>query len=194
MYVIAGLGNPGLRYRKTRHNAGFQALDALADTLGVRLSKRSMSGLWGEGNHDGERLILVKPQTYMNLSGDCLQQVLHYFRVPAGNLIVLYDDIELPLGSLRIRSGGSAGTHNGMKSVIACVGTGDFPRIRIGVGSENREGDLKDFVLDRPSKADQKKLEETFRNAADAALLIVSGNIDKAQAAYNRKHEGKSAD
>lgn len=189
MYVVAGLGNPGLIYRKSRHNAGFQALDALADRLSVRMTKKGFSGLYGEGVYQGERVVLVKPQTYMNLSGDCVQQLLHFYKVQPAHLIVLYDDIDLPVGALRIRANGSAGTHNGMRSVVACVGTEAFPRIRVGVGG-NTDKELKDYVLGKPGKDDQKLLEEAFVHAAEAAELILSGRIADAQAKFNKKHEG----
>ena len=188
MYLIVGLGNPGLSYRKTRHNAGFQALDKLADRLNVRIKTKGFSALYGEGKIDGERVILMKPQTYMNLSGDAVQQLLHFYKLEPERLIVLYDDIELPLGSLRIRANGSAGSHNGMRSVIACVNSENFPRIRIGVGKDESVL-LRDYVLKRPSKAEQKTLDEVFENAAEAAILIVQGNIGEAQTKYNKKHE-----
>ena len=189
MQVIAGLGNPGVAYEKTRHNAGYQALDALAALLSVRVNKRGFSGLYGEGIFRGERVLLIKPTTYMNLSGDCVQQVLHYYKVPPEKLLVLYDDIDLPLGGLRIRERGSAGTHNGMRSVIACVGTEEFARIRIGVGRQ-QSGELKDFVLTKPGKEEQETLSEAFENAAEAAKMILSGDIAAAQARFNKKHEG----
>ncbi len=188
MYLIVGLGNPGLSYKKTRHNAGFQALDKLADKLNVRIKTKGFSSLYGEGKIDGERVILVKPQTYMNLSGDAVQQLLHFYKLEPDRLIVLYDDIDLPLGSMRIRANGSAGSHNGMRSVIACVNSENFPRIRIGVGKDESVL-LRDYVLKRPSKAEQKTLDEVFENAADAAILIVQGNIGEAQTRYNKKHE-----
>jgi PTH1 family peptidyl-tRNA hydrolase len=125
----------------------------------------------------------------MNLSGDCIQKILHFYKCPVENLIVLYDDIELPVGTLRIRERGSAGTHNGMRSVIACVGSEEFPRVRIGVGDRNG-GDLKEHVLGKPGKKDQAVLEECFSHAADAALLIVDGKINDAQARYNKRHIG----
>ena len=189
MHVVAGLGNPGLAYRKSRHNAGFLALDALAERLHIRLTKRGMRGLYGEGIFRGGRVLLVKPQTYMNLSGDCVQQILHFYKLPPEQLIVLYDDIDLPVGSLRIRANGSAGTHNGMRSVVACVGSENFPRIRIGVGEAQR-GELKDFVLGKPGKAALQTLDEVYQRAADAAQLIIAGRIGDAQARYNKKHEG----
>ena len=192
MFIIAGLGNPGLTYRRSRHNAGFQALDALAKQLHIRVTKRGFSGVYGEGVRNGERVVLIKPTTYMNLSGDCIQKILHFYKCPVENLIVLYDDIELPVGTLRIRERGSAGTHNGMRSVIACVGSEEFPRVRIGVGDRNG-GDLKDHVLGKPSKKDQAVLDECFAQAADAALLIIDGKTSDAQAKYNKRHIGGTA-
>lgn len=190
MFVIAGLGNPGLLYQRTRHNAGFQALDAIADELHIRVNKRGFSGIYGEGVYQGERVVLVKPTTYMNLSGDCIQALLHFYKCPVERLIVLYDDIDLPVGALRIREKGSAGTHNGMRSIIACVGSENFPRIRIGVGDRAGGRDLKEHVLGKPSKEEQKLLEGAFCDAAGAAKLIVEGNLPEAQARYNKRHIG----
>lgn len=192
MYIIAGLGNPGLLYRKSRHNAGFQAIDVLAERLGARLTKKGMEGLYCETKIGSERVVLVKPQTYMNLSGNCLQKLAHFYKVAPENVIVIYDDFDLPLGSLRIRANGSAGTHNGMRSVVACLNSENFPRIRIGMGAS---GDtfLRDYVLEKPSKEEQKRLEEAFLHAAEAAEMIVSGQISKAQMAFNKKHESNPA-
>ena len=188
MFLIVGLGNPGLSYKKTRHNAGFQALDVLAERFGVRIRTKGFSALYGEGHIGGERVILAKPQTYMNLSGDAVQSILHFYKLPPENLIVLYDDIDLPIGSMRIRANGSAGSHNGMRSVIACVGSENFARIRIGVGKDESLL-LRDYVLKRPGKAEQAALNEVFAHAADAAALIVEGKINEAQTKYNKKHE-----
>ena len=189
MFVIAGLGNPGLLYQRTRHNAGFQALDVLADELCIKVTKRGFSGLYGEGSYLGERVVLVKPTTYMNLSGDCIQAVLHFYKCPVENLIVLYDDIELPVGSLRIRDKGSAGTHNGMRSIIGTLGSESFPRVRIGVGGNNGE-DLKKHVLGKPSKEDQSQLACAFADAAKATRLILEGKLPQAQAEFNKRHIG----
>ena len=189
MFVIAGLGNPGLLYKRTRHNAGFQALDVLADDLCIKVSKRGFSGEYGEGSYLGERVVLVKPTTYMNLSGDCIQAVLHFYKCPVENLIVLYDDIELPVGSLRIRDKGSAGTHNGMRSIIGTLGSENFPRVRIGVGGDKGE-DLKKHVLGKPSKDDQSQLACAFADAAKAVRLILEGKLSQAQAEYNKRHIG----
>ena len=191
MWIIAGLGNPGLAYRNTRHNAGFNALDRIAQRLSIDVRKNTFSGLLGEGRYGTERIVLVKPQTYMNLSGDCLQQVLHFYKVPSDHMIVLYDDIDLPVGSLRIRANGSAGTHNGMRSIVSCCNTQDFPRVRIGMGRDGNV-DLKDFVLAKPSKEELAQLDEVYDKAADAALLIASGKLGDAQALYNKKHQGIS--
>ena len=188
MYLIAGLGNPGLSYKKTRHNAGFQALDVLAARHGVRVKTKGFSALYGEGRIGTERVILMKPQTYMNLSGDAVQSLMHFYKLAPDRLIVLYDDIDLPIGSLRIRANGSAGSHNGMRSVISCVGSEAFARIRIGVGKDESIL-LRDYVLKRPSKAEQQALNEGFEHAAAAAELIVAGRIGDAQMQYNKKHE-----
>ena len=190
MFIVAGLGNPGLFYQRTRHNAGFQALDRLADELHIRVTKRGFSGIYGEGVYNGERIVLVKPTTYMNLSGDCIQAILHFYKCPMEHLIVLYDDIELPVGTLRIRDKGSAGTHNGMRSIVACLGGENFPRIRIGVGDRDCDKDLKDHVLGRPGKAEQAALETAFCDAAEAAKLIVENKLPDAQAKFNKKHIG----
>ncbi len=189
MYLIAGLGNPGLSYRKSRHNAGFLALDTLAGRLGVRIKQKEFSGLTGQTAYAGEKLVLVKPQTYMNLSGNCIGQLLHFYKLPPERLIVLYDDIDLPVGALRVRPSGSAGTHNGMRSIVSCIHADAFPRIRIGIGRDEQLL-LADYVIKRPSKPEQALLSDAFIRAADAALLIVEGRIDEAQQKYNRKHEG----
>ena len=189
MYVVAGLGNPGILYQRTRHNAGFQALDVLADELSIKVTKRGFSGVYGEGNYLGERVVLVKPTTYMNLSGDCIQAVMHFYKCPVEHLVVLYDDIELPVGSLRIRDKGSAGTHNGMRSIIGTLGSENLPRVRIGVGGNGGE-DLKKHVLGKPSKEDQSQLACAFADAAKATRLILEGKLPQAQAEFNKRHIG----
>ena len=190
--IIVGLGNPGIQYAKTRHNAGYQALDKAAELLSVRVTKKGFSAEYGEGVHNGGRIVLVKPTTYMNLSGDAVQKVMHFYKVKPENLIVLYDDIDLPVGALRIRAGGSAGTHNGMRSVVACVNSEDFLRIRIGIGDE-RKGELADYVLAKPGAEQQALLSDAFAQAAEAAVLLLDGQLDKAQARFNKKHVGAAA-
>lgn len=188
MYLIVGLGNPGIAYRSSRHNAGFRALDALAEELHIRVNRRARRALCGEGFYRGEKLVLCKPQTYMNLSGEAVAGLVSYYKLPPERLVVLYDDIDLPVGTLRIRASGSAGTHNGMRSIIACLrGEEGFPRVRIGVGRQQLGRDLAGHVLGKPSKEEQKLLDEAYRDAADAVKMIVSGELSEAQARYNKK-------
>ena len=189
-FIVAGLGNPGIAYEKTRHNAGYQALERLADKLSVRVTRSGFKSLYGMGIRNGGKVFLVKPETYMNNSGFCLSEFLSYYKVPAENLIVLCDDIDLPVGSLRSRGQGGPGTHNGLRSVSAQLGTDAYRRIRIGIG-DLRKGDLADYVLGKPDAEQQEALEEAFLQAADAAIMILDGKLDQAQALYNRKHEGK---
>ena len=190
MKIVAGLGNPGLTYRKSRHNAGFRALDTLAGKAGLIMIKRRFNGIWGEKTIAGERVLFIKPQTYMNASGDCLQEFARFYKVAPEDILILYDDIDLPLGSIRIRSGGSAGTHNGMRSVVNCLGSQQMPRIRIGVGRCDPGEDLKDFVLRKPTPAEQEAINKACDDAAEAAYLILTGHLSDAQARFNHKHEG----
>ena len=188
MHLIVGLGNPGLIYQKSRHNAGFLAIDALTLKTGIKVQKRAHRSLLGEGFYKGEKLLLVKPQTYMNLSGEAVQALLHFYKQPIENLIVIYDDIDLPAGGLRLRGAGSAGTHNGMRSIIACLGgeTG-FPRVRIGMGRQEGGKELSAHVLGKPAKEEQGLIDEAVDKAADAALMIALGDLLGAQAKYNQK-------
>ena len=187
-YLIVGLGNIGAEYADTRHNIGFKVLDALAEASNAVFTTARYGDV-AEVKYKGRTLVLLKPSTYMNLSGDCIQALMHFYKCPVEHLVVLYDDIELPVGSLRIREKGSAGTHNGMRSIIGCLGSGDFPRVRIGVGGNNGE-DLKQHVLGKPGKEDQAVLSEAFRDAADATCLIMEGKMQEAQAKYNKRHIG----
>ncbi|HWR24357.1 MAG TPA: aminoacyl-tRNA hydrolase [Feifaniaceae bacterium] len=192
MYLIAGLGNPGIAYRNSRHNAGFLALDTLSQKLGIPFSKRAHRALIGEGYCGAEKLLLCKPETYMNLSGEAVQSVLSYYKLPPERLIVLYDDIDLPVGDIRIRASGSAGTHNGMRSIIACLGGEEgFPRVRIGIGRQKDGRDLAAFVLGKPPREERELLEDSYKNAAEAALLIVEGKLGEAQAMFNKRKKPK---
>ena len=188
MFLIVGLGNPGIAYRNSRHNAGFMALDVLSDKLNVSIDKRAHKGKIAELFLDGQKVLLCKPQTYMNLSGECVQELMAYYKLEPEQLVVLYDDIDLPTGELRIRKNGSAGTHNCMRSIIACLGGEEgFPRIRIGVGRQEPSRDLKNHVLGTPSAEDRELLRTAYEHAADAAFLIVKGCLNEAQAKYNKK-------
>lgn len=186
MYILAGLGNPSLRYRHTRHNAGFDALDVLAKHHAIRFKTKEHFALTGEGKINGEDVLLVKPQTYMNRSGESLRSLsLHYGICPDDRLIVLVDDIHLEAGMLRIRTKGSAGGHNGLKSIIACLNTESFSRIRIGVGKMPREADQIKYVLSRPKGTDLKSIRAAYEHVADACSLMVAGETQKAMNDYN---------
>ena len=188
MYLIVGLGNPGIAYRASRHNAGFRAVDALSDRLHIMLNKKAHRALLGEGFYGTEKVLLAQPQTFMNLSGESVQSLLSYYKLPPDHLIVLYDDIDLPVGDIRIRASGSAGTHNGMRSIIACLGGEQgFPRVRIGVGKQQLGRDLASHVLGKPAREERELLEEAYAQAAVAAMLIVEGKLLDAQSQFNKK-------
>ena len=186
MYVIAGLGNPGKKYENTRHNMGFLVLDELASKYGIKVSRIKHKALVGEGNIAGEKVLLVKPQTYMNLSGESLREVMSYYKVPIENLVVIYDDLDLETGTLRIRKKGSAGSHNGMKSVIYQLQDDGFPRIRVGIGASG-DTDWKDYVCGTVSKEEAGILATAIRNAADAAACMIEEGVDIAMNKYNTK-------
>lgn len=185
-WLIVGLGNPGREYEKTRHNAGFRAMDILADRLGCRLDKAKFQGLYGQTTYKGRKLLLLKPQTFMNLSGRSVLQLSAYFHVPPQNIIVLFDDISLEPGRLRIRADGSAGGHNGIKSIIGELGSQSFPRVKIGVGAKpHPDFDLADWVLSTFSAQEEKALAPALERAADAALAIVELGVPEASNRYS---------
>ena len=184
-WLIVGLGNPGREYEKTRHNAGFRALDILADKLGCKVDKAKFQGMYGQVTYKGRKLLLLKPLTYMNLSGRSVLQLSAFFHVPPQNIIVLFDDISLEPGRLRIRKDGSAGGHNGIKSIIAELGSQDCPRVKIGVGAKpHPDFDLADWVLSAFSAQEEKALQPALERAADAALAIVELGIPEASNRY----------
>ena len=188
-WLIVGLGNPGKDYERTRHNCGFRAVDLLADQLGCRIDKGKFQGLYGQTVYQGKKLMLLKPQTYMNLSGRSVLQLSAYFSIPPQRIIVLFDDISLPPGRLRIRADGSAGGHNGIKSIIAELGSQDFPRVKIGVGAKaHPEQDLADHVLSTFSSLEEKALAVSLKNAADAALAIIDHGVSEAANRFNGSH------
>lgn len=187
-WLIVGLGNPGKEYTKTRHNCGFRAIDILAENLNCKIDKSKFQGLYGQTTCNGNKVFLLKPQTYMNLSGRSVLQMSAYFNIPPQRIIVIFDDISLVPGRLRIRSDGSAGGHNGIKSIINELGSQDFPRIKIGVGAKpNAEQDLADWVLSTFSASEEKALTGALNNAADAALCIMDKGIQTAANLYNGK-------
>ena len=184
-WLIVGLGNPGREYEKTRHNAGFRALDILADNLGCKVDKAKFQGLYGQVNHKGRKLLLLKPQTFMNLSGRSVLQLSAFFHVPPQNIIVLFDDISLEPGRLRLRKDGSAGGHNGIKSIIAELASQEFPRVKIGVGAKpHPDFNLADWVLSAFSAQEEKALQPALERAADAALAIVELGVPEASNRY----------
>ena len=186
MFVIAGLGNPTRKYERTRHNAGFDMVDLLAGKYGIKIREKKWQALCGTGIIEGQKVVLVKPQTFMNASGGSVRAVLDFYKVaPESGLIVAYDDISLPPGKLRIRRKGSAGGHNGIKDIISCLGTQEFMRIKIGVGEKPQDWDLVDHVLGRMKKADRRLAEEAFERACDAVGLMVQGKVDQAMNAFN---------
>jgi PTH1 family peptidyl-tRNA hydrolase len=190
MYLIAGLGNPGRKYEKTKHNVGFEVIDELIERYHVPYGGLDRKALYGKTVIGGQKCILIKPMTYMNLSGEAVRAYLDYYRMnPETDLIVIYDDIDLDPGQLRIRKKGSAGGHNGMKNIIAMTGTDAFARIRVGTGAKPENWDLADYVLAPFGKDERKAVDEAEKNAADAVELIVQGDMDRAMNLFNRKPE-----
>lgn len=184
------MGNPGTKYAHTRHNCGFRALDILAQSLGCKVDKGRFQGLYGQTAYNGKKLFLLKPQTYMNASGLSVLQLSAYFSIPPQRIIVLFDDISLPPGRLRVRGDGSAGGHNGIKSIISQLGSQDFPRVKIGVGAKpNPEQDLADWVLSGFSPAEEKALASALKNAAAAALCIIDDGVQGAANRFNGSRE-----
>ena len=188
MKIIAGLGNPGKEYEHTRHNMGFDVIDILADRWKVASWKKDMKADIATVIVGGEKVLLVKPLTYMNASGIAIEAAAHFYKIPPERVLVLFDDISLPVGKLRIRKNGSAGGHNGLKSIISCLGSDQFPRVKIGVGAKpHPDYDLADWVLSTVSKTEWPDYQEAMSHAADAALCIVKNGCEKAAAEYNGK-------
>lgn len=184
MYIIVGLGNPGKEYEKTRHNTGFMVIDELAKYIGIEVNKKKFKAEIGEGNINGEKVILVKPQTYMNNSGECIIELVKYYKIDLENIIVVYDDIDLDVGRIRIRKSGSAGTHNGMRSIIHYLDNTAFPRIRVGIG-KNQVGDLVSHVLGKFRGEELEIMSESINKASEASRIIVSEGIDIAMNKMN---------
>lgn len=190
MKIIAGLGNPGREYENTKHNVGFMTVDRLAEKLGISIKKIKFKALCGEGFIGGEKVLIMKPQTYMNLSGESVREAMFFYKLDIEDLIVIYDDIDIPLGHLRIRPKGSAGTHNGMRSIIYQLQDDGFPRVRVGIGGE-RKGDLADYVISGFDKESVKVVRETIIKTADAVECLVADGINEAMSRFNTKKEKK---
>lgn len=188
MFIIAGLGNPSKEYAKTRHNVGFDTIDYLADKYGISVTEKKHKALVGKGVIEGQKVILLKPQTYMNLSGESIRAAIDYYKIDeTEELIVVYDDISLAPGQLRIRKKGSAGGHNGIKNIIFHLGHDTFMRIKVGVGEKPKGYDLADYVLGHFSKEERTVMEEAFADAAAATVVIMNEDADAAMNLYNKK-------
>lgn len=187
MYIIAGLGNPTKEYDKTRHNVGFSVIDALADQYNIDVSERKHKALCGRGAIEGQKVVLMKPQTFMNLSGESIRAAVDFYKVDPEDIIIIYDDISLEPGQLRIRLKGSAGGHNGIKNIIAHLGTQEFPRIKVGVGAKPPRMDLADYVLSRFSQGEQRLMDDAFKEAADAAVMMMTDGAERAMNHFNTK-------
>ena len=188
MFLIVGLGNPGKQYEHTRHNIGFDVMDALAEKYNISISEKKHKALCGKGVINGVKVVLAKPQTYMNLSGESVAELVNYYKMdPEEEMIVIYDDISLAPGNLRIRKKGSAGGHNGIKNIIAMTGTQNFLRIKVGVGEKPAGWDLADHVLGRMSEEDRAAFEEAVKESVKATEMILEDEIDQAMNDFNRK-------
>lgn len=189
MFLIVGLGNPEKKYDKTRHNIGFDTIDALADKYNISMNEKKHKALCGTGVIDGVKVLLAKPQTYMNLSGDSVAEIVNFYKIdPEEEMIVIFDDISLAPGNIRVRKKGSAGGHNGIKSIIARTGTQNFMRIKVGVGEKPAGWDLADHVLGHFSREDRALVEDAIKDAEAAAVLMMQGQVDKAMNDFNAKN------
>lgn len=185
MKLIVGLGNPETDYAKTRHNMGFNVINKLANQYNINIDKKKFKALYGTGNIEGEKVILLKPQTFMNLSGESLIEALNFYKISTNDLIVTYDDIDIAIGDIRIRKSGSAGTHNGMKSVISCINTEKFIRVRVGIGKPKDQVDMISYVLGHIPNEEVEELEKGINKAKEAIIEIIKNNIDSAMNKFN---------
>lgn len=184
-FLVVGLGNPTEKYNNTRHNAGFMAIDYIAKTLNVDFNKSKFNSLFKDVNLDDKRILLVKPQTYMNLSGEAVSKFVSFYKIPLENVIVFSDDISLPVGKIRIRRKGSHGGHNGLKNIISMLGNDNFPRVKIGVGSKPDEWELSDWVLSKFSESELNNINMAIKNSLSALKLIINDKMDDAMSKFN---------
>ncbi len=193
MYIIVGLGNPTREYAATRHNVGFDAITRIADDYRISLDFKKHKAICGKGYIAGEKVLLAQPQTYMNLSGESVRELMDYYKVTPDEVIIIYDDVSLDVGQLRVRPKGSAGGHNGIKSIIQHMGTQEFPRIRIGVGDKPKGWDLADYVLGRFKDGEQESVREALGDAAKACEVIILEGVEAAMNQFNRSKKPKEA-
>lgn len=184
-WLIAGLGNPGRKYENTRHNLGFRTVELLAEETGAKLNKVKFKSAYNICEFAGARCLVMKPQTYMNLSGEAVREAAQFYKIPAERVLVIYDDVSLPVGKLRVRPAGSAGGHNGIKNIIAHLGTQEFPRIKIGAGAPEDREDMIDWVIGVPSQKEREVLLEAFRRAIKAAECVIEHGCQKAMNDFN---------
>lgn len=187
LFVVVGLGNPGKDYTNTRHNVGFDTIDILAERNHININKIKFKSVYGEGNIGGSKVLLVKPQTYMNNSGITVREISSFYKIPPENIIVIVDDIDIDFSAVRIKRRGSAGSHNGLKSIIYHLQKDDFPRIKIGIGRKRENQDLADFVLSRFSKEERKLIEESILIGAESVESIIKDGIEEAMNKFNNK-------
>lgn len=187
MYVVVGLGNPGKDYTNTRHNIGFNTLDLIAKRNKINLNKIKFQSVYGEGNIGGNKILLMKPQTYMNNSGISVREISQYYKIPIENIIVIVDDIDIDFSAVKIRAKGSAGSHNGLKSIINYLHSEEFPRVKVGIGKKYKNQDLANFVLSRFNPDEQIDIDISLVNAAEAVESIIKDGIDMAMNKYNIK-------
>ena len=184
-WLIAGLGNPGAKYENTRHNMGFRTVELLAEQKGVKLNKVKFKSAYTIMEFAGARCLVMKPQTYMNLSGEAVREAAQFYKIPPDHVLVIYDDVSLPVGKLRVRPAGSAGGHNGIKNIIAHLGTQDFPRIKIGTGAPGEDGNMIDWVIGVPSQKEREILLEAFRRGIEAAACVIEHGCQQAMNDFN---------
>ena len=189
MLAIVGLGNPGEKYEHTRHNVGYDVISIIAAKLDTPIKKLKFQGTIGETIYKGEKLVLIKPQTYMNLSGLTVQEAMSWYKLEPKDVLILVDDIDLPFGQVRVRAKGGPGTHNGLRHIVQCTGSGDFPRVRVGMGAPPPEWDLADWVLSKFQTEEERKIAyDAYLTAADAALCWAEHGIDVAMNRFNKRH------
>ena len=185
MYLIVGLGNPEEEYSKTRHNMGFNAINKIAEKYQIEMKKTKFNGIYGNGNIEGEKVTLIKPQTYMNLSGKCVKQFKEFYKIENEKMIIIYDDMDVETGKIKVRKQGSAGSHNGMKSIISEIQTQEFPRIRIGIGRPMHENDKINYVIGHVPQEELEELQKGVEKAKEAVIDILENSIDHAMNKFN---------
>ena len=189
MLAIVGLGNPGEKYEHTRHNVGYDVISIISAKLDTPIKKLKFQGTIGETIYKGQKLVLIKPQTYMNLSGLTVQEAMSWYKLEPRDVLILVDDIDLPFGQVRVRAKGGPGTHNGLRHIVQCTGSGDFPRVRVGMGAPPPEWDLADWVLSKFQTEEERKIAyDAYLTAADAALCWAENGIDVAMNRFNKRH------